>query len=207
MSKRPVPEYDYLLPPEECEKVYKILGKKPDIDPCGHPDQFMEAQQILYGSGPGDDGMAAPWVDEHGQPAKVWLNPNHGQRTPAIMPNFEWYPLNRWIAKATVEAQRGATIMAVFPATTDREWFHDHVGASAQAFCLLAKRIKNFLPDRESINKGDPVRLKQPNGGHMYAIWTQDQETLDRFYEVLGKRNAEGIYCGLVCEVNPIGGE
>lgn len=204
-SKRE-PEYDYLLPPEECERAYKILGREPDLDPCGHPDQFLKAGKVYYGTTSDDDGMLAPWVDEDGQPGMVILNASHGERTPKDHPGFEWYPLSRWIMKAAAEAEKGATVLALLPANTDRVWFHNHVAADggAASVCLLEKRVKNYAPDRTGSNNGEPIKQPQPMQPHMWVLWTKDKAVFERFYTVLGKRDEAGARLGFVTEPNPV---
>lgn len=206
MSDKKAPEYDYLLPPEECERAYRILGCKPDVDPCAHPDQFLEAAKKYYGTDADDDGMLAPWVAEDGSPASVVLNASHGERTPKDHPGFEWYPLSRWVMKASAEAQKGATILALLPANTDRIWFHTHVAVDggASSVALLERRIKNYAPDRAGENNGEPIRQPQPMTPHMWVLWTKDKAVFERFYQELGKRGEDGGRLGFVCEPNPV---
>ena len=202
MAEKKAPEYDYLLPPEECERAYRILGRKPTLDPSGHPDQFLEADRILYGTAGEDDGMLVSWDS-----GSVILNPCHGERQPKEHPGFEWYPLSRWIMKANTEASAGATVLALLPANTDRRWFHAHVavdgGASSIAF--LERRIKSFAPDRKNENDGKPIRQPQPMAPHMWVLWTADAAVFERFYTELGLRDEDdGSRHGFVTEPNPI---
>ena len=200
MSKPP--EYNYLLPPKECEVMYRILGRKPTMDPCGHPDQFLEADKIYYGTGTDDDGMLVPWTQPGGEPGFVVLNASHGERAPKVQPNFAWYPLSRWIMKASAEAQKGSTIIAPLPANTDRTWFHAQVTEYSASICFLEKRLKFFAPDYET--GGPPKELPQPMVPHMYVLWTKDKDVFERFYQELGARDANGGRLGFVTEPNPV---
>lgn len=173
---------DYLLPPEECKLVYTVFDGVPDLDPCGHPDQYLDAHEVFYGGDPSEDGMLADWKKQ-----KVFLNPPHGEKTPKTAPNYKWYPFSRWMMKASVAAQRGATILALLPANTDRKWFHTYI-TQCQAIAFLKSRIKNYTPDYHSVNNGKPVQAAQPRDGHMYALWTRDKDVFERFDLALDKR-------------------
>ena len=189
--KKP-PQFNYLMPPEECERIYKVLEGPPGLDPCGHPDQFLDAGQIMYGTADEDDGFKVSWRDYN----SVVLNAPHGEREPdwdAIAadnpdwtrPDHPWHPFSRWITKASIEAAAGATVLAFMPAATDRKWFHQYVVA-ANAVALLEQRVKCYLPS----NKADhpPVRGPQPMNAHMLVLWTKDSALADRFYEVYKER-------------------
>lgn len=190
MSDKKV-QHDYLTPPEECEAIYRILDGEPALDPCGHPDQFLKAARVLYGDPHEGDGLAARWSD-HGTTA--FLNPTHGDREPQEPPNFTWHPFTQWVMKASLEAQRGVTVLAFLPAATDRRWFHQYM-PETQIVCLLEKRVKSFAPAEKY---GDPpIRCKQPNSAHLYALWTKEKAAVERFYEALKDR-------GFIAEPSPI---
>lgn len=183
MSKKD-PEFNYLLPPEECEMIYKILGREPDLDPCGHPDQLLKAGTVMYGDPDNDDGMTAKWAELTNK-GLVVLNPCGGERKPDHVDlNFAWYPFSRWLMKASAEAQRGATILAFLPAYTDRRWFHQNA-TQAASLCFLERRVKSMLPNPAG---GAPVRGEQPSQPHLYAVWTKDKGIFERFYEALAPR-------------------
>lgn len=198
-AKKKIPEFHYLLPPEECDRIYHVLGGKPGLDPCGHTDQFLEAGTVLYGMGDADDGLKAAWR-EHGS---VLLNATHGEREPDwegierdnpgwSRPDWAWHAFSKWITKASVEAQHGCTVLAFMPASTDRKWFHHYV-VEANSIAFLESRVKCFVP-RPGL---DPERGPQPMNPHMMALWTEDKTTADRFYEVYKGR-------GMVVEPRPI---
>lgn len=192
MAKK-APEFNYLFPPEECEYVYRVFGGKPSLDPCGHPEQFLEAERVLYGdpAAPDDNGMALSWAGE-----TVFLNPSKGERLDPSLPGpgFQWYPFSKWIMKAVVESQKGANILLFAPSTTDTTWFHTQV-VTAQSICFLNKRVKSYRPDTDT---GNPVLGIQPKEGHLLALWTADEEVFRRFGEVYEDR-------GLIVDPNPLG--
>lgn len=194
------PEYDYLLPEADCEIAYKILGRKPTLDPCGHPEQFLQADHVAYGTSTDDDGMLMSWKDQ-----VVVLNPAHGERQPTEQQDFAWYPLSRWVMKASSEAHTGATVLALLPAYVDRVWFHQHVAClgAAASICFLEKRVKSYAPDRSGTNGGRPVLQPQPMHPHMWVLWTSDTAVFEGFYKVLGARNEKGKRLGFVTEPNP----
>lgn len=55
------------------------------------------------------DGLAQSW---HGE--TVWLNPPYGRA------------VGKWIEKARLEAENGATVVCLIPARTDTRYFHEH---------------------------------------------------------------------------------
>lgn len=200
MTKKP-PQFDYLLPPDECERIYSVLGGKPGLDPCGHPEQFLEAEHICYGMGDEDDGLLVPW-HEH---KTVVLNATHGDREPDwkaleeenpewARPDWSWHPFSQWVTKASVEAQKGATIVGFFPASTDRIWFHHYV-AEATSIGLLRQRVKCYVPQSDDAS---PKRGAQPQNAHMMVLWTHDADTAERFYETYKTR-------GMIVEPRPVG--
>ena len=57
-----------------------------------------------------DDGLVQEWA-----PRVVWMNPPYGR-------NIEY-----WVAKAAIEAGKGATVVGLVPARTDTRWWHTWV--------------------------------------------------------------------------------
>lgn len=183
-------EFDYLLPPEECDRVYEVLAGEPDLDPCGHPEQFLRAKRVMYGTNTGDDGMLTPWAKK-----SVFLNAPHGEREPKVAPDFAWYPYTKWITKASLEAQRGASVVAFMPASTDRRWFHNYV-SEATSIALLEQRVKCYVPDRSAVDAA-PTRGAQPMTPHMVVLWTSDADTAERFFSTYKDR-------GMIVEPRPL---
>jgi phage N-6-adenine-methyltransferase len=56
------------------------------------------------------NGLAQDWA-----PAACWMNPPYGRE------------IEYWVAKAAVEASRGATVVGLLPARTDTRWWHSWV--------------------------------------------------------------------------------
>ena len=57
-----------------------------------------------------DDGLSKDWA-----PETVWMNPPYGRT------------IEYWVAKAAVEAGKGATVVGLIPARTDTRWWHSWV--------------------------------------------------------------------------------
>jgi len=55
-----------------------------------------------------ENGLLQNWSDEI-----VWLNPPYGRE------------IGKWIEKAYLESQKGATVVCLIPARTDTKYFHD----------------------------------------------------------------------------------
>lgn len=198
--KKP-PQFNYLLPPEECERMYKVLGGEPGLDPCGHPDQFLKAKTVMFGMGEDDDGFKASWREHK----TVVLNATHGEREPDwegietenegwMRPDWPWHSFSKWITKASVEAQAGCTVLAFMPSSTDRKWFHQYV-REANSICFLEQRVKCYIPVPGS---DEPVRGPQPMNPHMMVLWTPEQSIADEFYDAYKER-------GMIVEPRPLG--
>ncbi len=54
-----------------------------------------------------DDGLSQPWS------GVCWMNPPYGSSVPV------------WLSKAVRERERGVTTVALIPARTNTEWFHE----------------------------------------------------------------------------------
>lgn len=193
-----IPQFDYLLPPDECERIYEVLGMPPGLDPCGHPDQFLKADRVCYGTSDEDDGYLVPWREHK----TVLLNATHNEREPDWAgieadnpewhrPDWKWHAFSKWITKASVEAQHGTTVVAFMPASTDRKWFHQYV-AACNSLALLEQRVKCYVPGPD-----EPIRGAQPMTAHMMVLWTQDGDLADRFFEVYKAR-------GMIVEPHPV---
>lgn len=180
----PSKRLDWLTPKHVMDDwVLPTLGDI-DIDPCGNVRSVVPASVHFCGlgeRGDGDDGMAAPW-HQHGD-GKTFFNPTFGERKPKAkegepplppMPCF--YPLSRWMLKVQAEYGQGATIYAVLPAATDRNWFHFYI-AQCTAFTLLDPRIQFRLPEHEEGHKSNP------GAAHMTALWSHDDGELNRYCE------------------------
>ena len=69
------------------------------------------------------DALAVPWA------GRVFLNPPYGTR------------IGRWVEKAYREAQRGATVVCLLPASTETRWWHAYA-MRAQEIRLIRGRLR-----------------------------------------------------------------
>lgn len=67
------------------------------------------------------DGLAQEWT------GTCWCNPPYGRE------------VGKWVEKARISAQKGATVVMLLPARTDTKWFQQHI---------LHKAEIRFLPGR-----------------------------------------------------------
>ena len=69
--------------------------------------------EVWLGHGPGStfvDGLKHSWGS-----MVCWMNPPYGR------------DIGLWIAKASEEAQKGATVVCLLPARTDTKYVHDYI--------------------------------------------------------------------------------
>lgn len=76
------------------------------LDPCATSESAKCARFFTEEQ----DGLARAWAGE-----RVFMNPPYGS---------EIYP---WIKKAREEADAGALVVGLVPASTDLSWWHDHI--------------------------------------------------------------------------------
>lgn len=91
------------------------------------------------------DGLAQEWA-----PRRCWLNPPFGRTT------------HLWTEKAVTEARAGALVVGIFPAWTDRKWFHDHVLPFAEI---------RWIRGRVAFNSADNNGKSVPPWPVFVAIW------------------------------------
>lgn len=58
---------------------------------------------------PVENGLEKPWA------RSTWLNPPYGRT------------IDRWVAKASIEANLGNTVVCLLPARTDTRWWHRYI--------------------------------------------------------------------------------
>jgi phage N-6-adenine-methyltransferase len=75
------------------------------LDPCATPENATCRRYFTRDI----DGLAQDWSGE-----VVFMNPPYG------------HAIGKWIAKASNEARRGATVVCLVPARTDTRWWHDY---------------------------------------------------------------------------------
>jgi site-specific DNA-methyltransferase (adenine-specific) len=70
------------------------------------------------------DGLSQEWT------GTVLMNPPYGVE------------LKKWMKKASEEAQKGATVIALIPARTDTKWWFDYVAHKAAEIRFLKGRLR-----------------------------------------------------------------
>lgn len=90
-----------------------------------------------------DDGLAQDW------PGVVWCNPPYSETA-------------LWVEKAVIEAKKGSTIVMLVPASTDVEWFHEHVYGKHEVR-FVRGRIK-FEGQKDRAPFGSMVVVFRPDG-------------------------------------------
>lgn len=81
------------------------------LDPCATPENAKCARFFTEA----DDGLSKDWSRD-----RVFMNPPYGR---------EIYP---WTKKAREEAERGALVVGLVPASTDLKWWHDDIVGRAE---------------------------------------------------------------------------
>lgn len=109
---------DWETPPEVFEPLNKVFHFTLDV-----ASSHENAKCELYFTETGlhkthqfgtrtfnsDDGLSGDWEGH-----TCWMNP----------PYSNW---QKWVAKASVEAAKGATVVALLPARTDTKAFHEYI--------------------------------------------------------------------------------
>jgi phage N-6-adenine-methyltransferase len=114
---------EWETPPELFESLDREFHFT--LDPCATPQNakcdryFTEA----------DDGLSRDWGRE-----RVFMNPPYGREIYA------------WTAKAKAEAEKGALVVGLLPASTDLAWWHDDVVAAGAEVRYIRGRVR-FLTD------------------------------------------------------------
>jgi phage N-6-adenine-methyltransferase len=136
-------------PPDLLAALYSVFGRF-DLDPCS-PRRSRPPVKARTHFTADDDGLSLPW---HGD---VFVNPPYGRQ------------IATWIAKACDEVAIGNAriVVALIPARTDTQYWHQHVAGKADI---------TFLKGRLRFGDGDrPAPFPSA-----LAIWGADSATLDR---------------------------
>lgn len=155
---------------------------KPSIQEVGTPMDFIAAVTAKFGEigldlaasaenhkadfwlGPGsplkqEDALVVPWHRVLAHPAfhhgLAWLNP-------------PFHDIAPWAEKCAAEMNEGAEILLLSPASTDTNWFRDHVAPHADIY-LLNGRIK-FIGHKTPYPKGLMLAHYTQSGRSM-TIW------------------------------------
>ena len=116
-------DHGWQTPRVLLEALYRVF-KRFDLDPCS-PTAFRRQApvraQMYYTVA--DDGLSLAW---HGV---VFVNPPYGRA------------ISRWVAKAKSEEAVGHArpVLALIPARTDTQWWHEYVAGSATLFFLRGR--------------------------------------------------------------------
>lgn len=103
-----------------------------------------------------DDALAQPWRRES---KSVWCNPPYSA-------------IDKWVAKAHEESQKGATVVMLIPARTDTKYWHAHV-MKASEIRLVKGRLK-FGEGKNSAPFPSAVVIFRPHWNHPPILTTMD---------------------------------
>jgi phage N-6-adenine-methyltransferase len=112
-------------PPEVFEPLHAEF--KFTLDPCATTETAKCARYYTEA----EDGLSKDWSGE-----RVYMNPPYGREIYA------------WTRKARDEAQRGALVVGLLPASCDLAWWHEDVIGHAEVR-FMRGRVQ-FLTDRQS---------------------------------------------------------
>jgi phage N-6-adenine-methyltransferase len=101
------------------------------LDPCATPETAKCARFFTET----DDGLAQDWSAE-----RVFMNPPYGRELPA------------WTRKAVSEAERGALVVGLLPASTDLGWWHEDVLRAGAEVRFIRGRVRFLLAGRRWAN-------------------------------------------------------
>ncbi len=104
-------------PPELFAELHAEFGFT--LDPCCTPATAKCRRFFAEGE---RDGLAEPWNGHC-----VFMNPPYGREVYA------------WTRKARLEADMGATVVGLLPASTDLAWWHDDIVGRAEVRYLRGR--------------------------------------------------------------------
>lgn len=114
-------------PVEILDAIRHVWPEGIAMDPCGHPDAPIQADDPVYGRTGGQiDGLEIPW------PQRTYANPPFNE-------------LKAWLKKAAMEACRmqasgyAPDVMLLAPVRTHRVWFWDLGMVSSMAWLKPVK--------------------------------------------------------------------
>jgi phage N-6-adenine-methyltransferase len=134
----PAESDEFYTPPSVFEPLHREFAFT--LDPCATAEsakcpRFFTAAQ---------DGLEQPWA-----PERVWLKPPYSNIAP-------------WTRKAREESARGALVVALLPAWTDRAWWHEDVeplragkGGAPLVLRFVRGRIRFGWPGNPTGRGGD----------------------------------------------------
>lgn len=110
---------DWATPQDFFDEVEKRFGRL-DLDVCATAENAKCEDYFDLEL----DGLKQPWA-----PKDCWLNPPYGRG------------IGAWMAKAAVEADKGAVVIALVPARTDTKWFRAAYEKASYLY-LISGRLK-----------------------------------------------------------------
>ena len=110
-----------------------------DLDAFGHPESPASLMIGAYFCPPVSDALREPWEVQSGpgdpvRPARVFVNPPYDSVTLALA-----------MEKSRREARRGALVVALVPAWTDRAWWQDHVEDDRRSGAAVVQFLRGRL--------------------------------------------------------------
>jgi len=123
--------------------LFRLLDQKFSftLDVAAQPDNALCARFYT----PAQDGLAQSWAVN-----VCWCNPPYRE-------------VRRWVRKAAEEAQAGATVVCLLPASTDTQWWHTWVIPWAE-IRFLQGRLK-FSGSKTNAPFPCAVVIFRPSGG------------------------------------------
>lgn len=140
-------------PPDFLSAIYAAFGDI-DIDPCAHElSPVIARQRIIPGNG--GNGLIEDWIGD-----LVFVNPPFSS-------------MLKWLRRADQQwtAGNAKTIVALVPARTDSNWFHDHLRSQAAVY-MMRGRLR-FLTEKGVGNQA-PFSL-------MVVVWGSTEQQRDTF--------------------------
>lgn len=106
-----------------------------EVDVCA---EKWNAKCARYYS-PKDDGLAQQWR------GVCWMNPPYGRE------------ISKWVRKAYLAAEAGATVVCLLPARTDTGWWHEYCMRAEVRF--IRGRVKFLRPEGPKYNAPFPCAV------------------------------------------------
>jgi transcriptional regulator with XRE-family HTH domain len=128
---------DRFTPTPFLERLRRALGRRIDLDPCGHPAAFVKAKTIWTAE---DDGLSRPWR------GIVYVNP-------------PWSEMARWLRKTRAEWDAGHcdVIAMLLPYRLYQQTWRDTLLGVTDCFLLIG-RVEYLDPEgRETMPHGNAL--------------------------------------------------
>lgn len=152
-----------------------------ELDCAADPDTALHECWFGPGSPYGEDALAIPWNEFEGErPGWCFLNPPYSRKVYRATKNPAML-IENWARKCFVEAQRGCTVVGLFPFSPQTEWYRQWVMGHAipprtefGTWSGFAASEVWRLPHRVSFLRSDGTEAD--NAGHnvVVVIWRPD---------------------------------